>query len=366
MRILRALLSTVTLLLLVASTATAAEPVEVNSTRIMIVGSSTSHGSGGDYTWRYRLWKRLQASDVVADFVGPNNRVYDSMRSQAEGAFVESNAYADPDFDRDHNARWGRLLGNFAGQYGGAKDSIGSDVATFQPQYVIVMLGLNDLTLSSARLPSQVAGDMAAFIANSRAARSDVDVLMVGVQPTKIADDNAALGARVAEYNRLLGELASSQSTAGSRVVYVPPAANYEPNFNETQHDSYDGTHPNAHGEIKIANAVADSLAVNFGLGSLHPGVPTGPVLAFTLRCAPGNSKVVLTWDESPGATAYRFQRRIAGRAWEPAVYQVTMADQPLDNVWLYNDVTYEYRLQAVKWYDEGVYSNVCAATPRA
>jgi hypothetical protein len=56
----------------------------------------------------------------------------------------------------------------------------------------------------------------------------------------------------------------------------------------------------------------------------------------------------------------------VAGGTWDPAVYQLTMADQPSSNVWLTNGVTYEFRLQAAKMYDKGVYSNVCRATPTA
>jgi lysophospholipase L1-like esterase len=279
---------------------------------------------------------------------------------------VESDAYADPAFDRDHNARWGRFLGTFSGQYIGAKDTIRADVAAFLPEYVVVMLGLNDLTWYTSRTPVLVAQDMAAFVANARAARADVRLVLVGVQPTKSATDNATLAGRVAEYNQLLGELAVTQSTATSPIGYVPPPANYQPRYDQTPHDTYDGTHPNAHGEIKIAEAVGDVLAIRFGLGAVHPGVPIGPVLGFTLRCTPGNGKATLTWDESPGATGYWFQRRVAGQAWEPAVYQLKLTDQPLDNLWLTNGVTYEYRLQAAKWYDRGTYSNVCTAIPHA
>lgn len=39
--------------------------------KIMVVGDSISHGHEGDYTWRYRMFKWLQASGVSADFVGP-------------------------------------------------------------------------------------------------------------------------------------------------------------------------------------------------------------------------------------------------------------------------------------------------------
>jgi len=336
-------------------------------TRVMIVGSSTSHGSAGDYTWRYRLWQHLTGNGVAVDLVGPYSRLYDNVRSS--GATVaESDAYADPAFDRDHNARWGRFVGTFAGYATGAKDTIRGEVATFQPEYVIVLLGLNDLVWFSTRDPALVAADMRSFVDNARAATPSVRLVLLGLPPTKVAQDNPTLGARVADYNQRLGSLAAAVSTATSPVVFVPPPAGYQPNFNVSPHDSYDGTHPNARGELRIADAVADVLASRFGLGPAFPllldGVATGPVLAFTLRCVPGANKVTLTWDESPGATGYWFQRRVAGGTWDPPVYQLKLTDQPLDNNWLYNGVAYEYRLQAAKWYDKGVFSNTCVATP--
>jgi hypothetical protein len=37
----------------------------------MIVGDSITHGAEGDFTWRYRLAKWLEAEDVKFEFKGP-------------------------------------------------------------------------------------------------------------------------------------------------------------------------------------------------------------------------------------------------------------------------------------------------------
>lgn len=39
--------------------------------RVMVVGDSISHGSEGDFTWRYRMWEWFRANNVSVDFVGP-------------------------------------------------------------------------------------------------------------------------------------------------------------------------------------------------------------------------------------------------------------------------------------------------------
>jgi lysophospholipase L1-like esterase len=341
----------------------------VAPTKILLVGSSTTQGSSGDYTWRYRLWKHLTGAGVAVDFVGPDNHLYDNVHSTGS-SFLETDYYADPAFDADHEARWGRFLGTFAGYPTGGAALVGADVTTYQPDYVVVMLGLNDLTIFPTRDPALIAADMQTFIANARAARPDVKFVLVAVQPTKGALDDAALAGRVDDYNQRLDGLATSLSTPTSPVAYVLQPARFQPDYNITPHDTYDGTHSNARGELRIAAAVADVLSARFGLGPAFPlvldGVPTGPVLPFTLQCAPGNAKVTLTWTESPGATGYWYQRRMAGGTWDPVVYQLKITDSPLPNTLLTNGVTYEYRLQAAKWFDKGVYSNVCAATPQA
>jgi len=336
--------------------------------KVMLVGSSTTHGSAGDFTWRYRLWKHLTDSGVAVDLVGPSSRLYDNVHSTG-GAFVESDAYADPAFDRDHDARWGRFLGSFPGFPAGGAEIIGGDVGVYLPDYVVVMLGLNDLVWFATRAPALVAADMEAFIVNARAARPDVRLVLVAVQPTKQALGDPALAARIADYNQRLSDLAGSRSTAVSPIAYVAPPPGFQPDYTVTPHDTYDGTHANARGEIRVAAAVANMLSSRFGLGPAYPvvldGVATGPVLAPVLSCTPGDMKVTLSWTESPGATGYWFQRRRVGGAWDPPVYQLTMANSPLANTLLVNGVTYEYRLQTAKWYDKGVYSNVCAATPQ-
>ena len=85
------------LVLVPAPRAQAASP-----TRIMIVGDSISQGSAGDFTWRYRLWKHLEATAPGATtFVGDRNYLFDNITAQ-QG----SHAYADPNFNTAHHALW--------------------------------------------------------------------------------------------------------------------------------------------------------------------------------------------------------------------------------------------------------------------
>src|SRR4030095_1828177 len=112
---------------------------------MMIVGDSISHGSSGDYTWRYRLYKHLTANGIAVDFVGPRNDLENIMTTQAGDG---DQTYADPDFDTDHDSQSGRTLVDEAAV-------IGSKVREYNPDYLLVLLGINDLGLR-ARTPAQV------------------------------------------------------------------------------------------------------------------------------------------------------------------------------------------------------------------
>ncbi len=338
-------------------------------TRVMIVGDSITHGSAGDHTWRYWLWRHFNDNAVAVDMVGPSTRLRDDLRS-ARDAPVKSDKYAVPTFDSGHNARWGRFLGTWPGYHVGVEDTIRSDVLVHRPKYVVALMGLTDLFWFKTKDPAAVAQRMANFVRNARAGNPDVRVVLMAVPPTLSQQEDRSLGVRVADYNQRLSSLAAAASTTRSPVVYVQPPAGYQPDYNRSPHDTHDGTHPNARGEIRIADTVADVLSTRFNLGPAYPlvlaGAPTGPVLGFTLRCAPGDRRATLTWDESPGSTGYWFQRRVAGGAWSAQEHQVTIGDRPLVNRDLYNGVTYEYRLQAAKMYDKGVFSNVCTVKPSA
>ena len=122
---------------LVAFLATAVMSVPARAAspaRIMIVGDSISQGSAGDYTWRYRLWKHLQPKVPGLDFVGVRNDLFDNV-ANVQG----SQAYADSNFDRDHNALWGNTLD-------ASGDTIQTRTAATTPDVMLVLLGINDLT----------------------------------------------------------------------------------------------------------------------------------------------------------------------------------------------------------------------------
>ncbi|GGK90750.1 hypothetical protein Sme01_53000 [Sphaerisporangium melleum] len=245
--------------------------------RIMIVGDSISQGREGDHTWRYRFWRALLDREIAARFVGP-----------WKGTWVPSAVWPDerpvhparPD-DPAHNgayrrgihfpacrhyASWGRLLHE-------AKDNIAGAVAAFEPDWLLVALGFNDLAWGVSG-PDRVLADLSAFVERARAARPTVRFLVGNVVPRTPLPEHPHLADDTAACNRELPALLAALSTDRSKVVPVDMAGVYDPRV-----DSYDGVHPNISGEIKIAAAF--SAVFLQALGLAPGGVSAPPAAAF-------------------------------------------------------------------------------------
>lgn len=317
----------------------AEEPV-----RILVVGDSVTQGSAGDWTWRYRLWRHLTAAGVAVDLVGPRDDLYDNVSGQ-QG----SHAYADPSFDRDHAARWGM-------QVEVLDVPIADLVTAYEPDVVVEMLGVNDIIFGN-RSGDAVAGRVARLVEEARSA--DPGVALV------LAEATQTWWAGVPQLNEALAGVAADVSTPSSPVVLAETSRAYE-----AGPDTWDGSHPNARGEAKIAAAVADALAaLGVGPEAADPVAlpPVGPRWAASLTGAAGVGSATLSWSGPAGATSqYVWLRDVTARTpWQRLPYPVegrTWTAGLLDD-----GHRYAFRLQPRKGDDEpegAVYSNVVEVVP--
>jgi lysophospholipase L1-like esterase len=296
--------------------------------RILLVGDSVTQGSAGDWTWRYRLWQHFESAGVDVDFVGPRNDILDNV-TNTQG----STLYADPDFDRDHAARWGMQLAL-------PDVPIGELVETYDPDVVVEMLGVNDL-IFGAKAPDAVAAAVGSFVEDARAADPEVDLVL--------AEATQHWFTNVPEFNADVEDLVAL-STDDSRVTVAHTATDYD-----KYADTWDTSHPNARGEVRIAAAVADSLAaIGVGPPAARPLVmpPVGPRTPPVVRATPADGSVQLTWTDPPGATSEYIWGRDAtvGEAWQ-GPWQVTGSTWTA--LYLVNGHRYQYRLQPIKGDDE-------------
>ncbi|MFI5667014.1 GDSL-type esterase/lipase family protein [Streptomyces sp. NPDC051704] len=220
--------------------------------RFMFVGDSMTIGRAGDYTWRYRMWQHLGAAPGGPhEIVGPRTALFDT----GAGGPV-SHAYADPGFPehaRRHLAGWGEGWQHMA-------PLIGSAVRTGEPDVLLVSLGLIDLGFYTAA--EETAANARRFIAEARAARPGIRMVLLPVIPNVRADSDAPFAAEVARFNELLAKAVADLSTDASPILLAARPASYE-----IAHDTYDGTHPNASGEHRLAGEFAAVLHQAWGIG---------------------------------------------------------------------------------------------------
>ncbi|MFG2668588.1 GDSL-type esterase/lipase family protein [Streptomyces sp. NPDC048387] len=221
--------------------------------RFMFVGDSMTIGRAGDFTWRYRMWQHLAATLGESSFeiTGPRTALYDS----AADAPV-SHAYADPRFPepaRRHLAGWGEGWQHMAPLIGPAVREARADV-------LLVSLGLIDLGFYTDA--GQTAANARAFVAAARAARPGIRMVLLPVIPNVRAEGDAPFAAEVVRFNELLAKAVADLADAASPILLAA-----RPEAYDIHRDTYDGTHPNASGEHRLASEFAAVLHQAWGIG---------------------------------------------------------------------------------------------------
>jgi lysophospholipase L1-like esterase len=345
--------------------------------KILIVGDSISNGVLGDYTWRYRLWQNLIASKAHVQFVGHRTgteNIYDDPAALASlsGQPLPADNYGDPTdgyyrrginpaFTRtaasSHDALWGW-------SYHQAKDHITQDVTAYHPTYLLIELGVNDVTYNS---PAGALADAKTLIHNARAVDPKIRVLVANVVHRTPICGFSYLNPAISTYNRDLATAVRRWSTSRSPVRLVNISSGYNPST-----DTYDGLHPNGLGEFAIADAFSTALARDFGLGKV-PGDPPSRVPGITLTTpASVSGKIVgigllLHWSRVYGASGYKiFERDITGNPSPLPAFTELPFPLPGDHFyagWGTPGHIYQYEVAAARGYSESSPSRAATIT---
>ncbi len=208
----------------------------------MPVGDSITIGSAGEHTWRYRLWQHLRDTyGGPFTLVGPRETLYDKATDAPT-----SYEYADPEFPRAHLAGWGEGWLHMAPLIAGAVRESRADV-------LLVSLGLIDLGFYTNA--EQTAENLRRFVTEARAAKSHIRMVLLPVIPNIRAHTDAPFASQVTLFNELLGKAVADLDESRSPLLPASPPPSFD-----IHADTYDGTHPNASGEHKIAGAFAEAM----------------------------------------------------------------------------------------------------------
>ncbi|MFD7457376.1 MULTISPECIES: SGNH/GDSL hydrolase family protein [unclassified Streptomyces] len=217
--------------------------------RFMPVGDSMTIGSAGEHTWRHRMWQHLCATyGGPFTLVGPREALYDKAADAPT-----SYAYADPGFPRAHLAGWGEGWLHMA-------PLIGEAVRKHRADVLLVSLGLIDLGFYTNA--EQTAENVHAFVAEARAANPRIRMVLLPVIPNVRAQADPPFAEQVDRFNELLAKAVADLDEPASPILLASVPESYD-----IDTDTYDGTHPSASGEHKLAEAFAEAMWQGWGVG---------------------------------------------------------------------------------------------------
>lgn len=225
--------------------------------RYLFVGDSMTVGAAGDYTWRYRMWQHLCGLGEPFSVVGPRVTLYEKGADAAVSA-----DYADPGFPqhaRRHLAGWGEGWLHMV-------PLIGDAVREHRPDVLLISLGLIDLGFYTDA--EQTAVNVARFIAEARAADPGIRMVLLPVIPNTRADLDPTFADQCTELNARMAKAVADHDSPVSPLLMASRPEGYDILL-----DTYDGTHPNASGEHKLAAAFADAMHQAWGLGASYSAV---------------------------------------------------------------------------------------------
>ncbi|GFF92627.1 exochitinase 1 [Aspergillus udagawae] len=327
--------------------------------KFMVVGDSISHGMEDDWTWRYRLSQWLEKNGYIHQFVGPwkgtfGNRPISDSQPQAPlfpdehpPAAVEIRGSYAPGVaesfrDSGHAAFWGRQVEQ-------SKNTINAWVSEYKPDYLLILLGFNDLGWW-VNGPEDLVGKMGSLVEAAREAKPDIKLLVANVVHRSFIGGRQDLIDMTNKYNILLRDRIPNWFRWESGISYVDVNTPYNCRPDGCP-DGYDGLHPNALGEYHLAQAFARVLQKDWGYSGIEFQVPATvdprPVSKpVNVRSVSYPEGLFTTWDPVENSRGYEIRSRIKGATgwWsEGGVYPSTHGSW---TQWVINGQTWEYQVR--------------------
>lgn len=217
--------------------------------RIMALGNSITQSNTANYSYRYNLWKKLLDAGLEVDFVGSH-----AVNLGGNPAWPQHNG---KNFDPDNEGHWGwsadQILYGNSGEPTAGK--LSQWLTGYTPDIVLLHLGTNDMFRNQP--VDETLNELREVVKQLRADNASVTILLAKLIPAY----EQKVGAQAANNIKLLNEripaLAQELNTAASQVILVDQYTGFNPT---TGADTWDGIHPNASGEEKMAQRWFDAI----------------------------------------------------------------------------------------------------------
>jgi len=190
--------------------------------RVLPLGDSITQANNKNMSYRYWLWNMLAEKNIAVDFVGTQNSNY------------EGNPDFPEDFDKNHQGRWGWRSDEVLAELPEWLTHYDADVA-------LIHLGTNDC-LKNQAVPETL-DELQQIVHVLRTSNSSIDIAFSTLGPTSWQEFGC-----LAKINQGLLQLQSKLSTTDSQIIVVSPDQEFD-----IASELYDGLHPNAAGEKKLA-----------------------------------------------------------------------------------------------------------------
>jgi lysophospholipase L1-like esterase len=232
------------LFLIISPLFSQAEPI-----RILALGNSITQADQNNFSYRYYLWKKLIDANIEFDFVGSLD-----MNKGGNPAWP---TYQGRTFDRDHEGHHGWTVDQLLDghQHEPNAGRLAQWLQGYTPDIVLLHAGTNDAILGQS-LDGTI-NELKEVVRLIRQKNPAVTILMAKLIPAfgdKVGKDNAE---NIPKLNDKIAILATQLNTDLSKVTLVDQFTDFDPTPGA---DSFDGLHPNASGEEKMAQRWFDAL----------------------------------------------------------------------------------------------------------
>lgn len=247
--------------------------------KVMPTGDSITQATG----YREALWNLVLGNDQSIDFVG----------SQGQGAFA----------DDQHEGHGGWYISHIS-------DEIESWISEHNPDFILLMIGTNDIAWWNARTVEQTASDHDALVGKIIAYDPTITLLVASIPPQLDVDangdpyvvppNNYLRSQYVEDVNAIIESNVNTRKSNGDDIHFV----DVHGAMNPSTHLSSDSIHPNAQGYATIGLAFFNVLSP---LLSGEPPAPTVPDAPTGVTAIGDDVEEVInvSWNSVPGADSY-------------------------------------------------------------